>query len=307
MNEQDALELLAAFQQGEFKDAGVEVKRARGGITQRLYEAISAFANRPGGGVILLGLDEGSRFTATGIEDVQALLSSLTDMSAKMSPPVSLDSAVVKVDGNKVIVAEVPECDYRHKPCHYKPSGMQTGSFLRVGNQTRRMSAYEIFSFLEGQGQPVFDRQPVSTAKPEDLDPDLLQTYLEGIRKYRNNIWQRLRLTEKSLQEQLLALDILTQTEDGIYPTLAGLLVFGTWPQKFYPSLMISFVRYPGLDAAGKGPRGERFLDNAQFEGPLTGVIEQAVKRCGTFRNINLVWEACSLSLISVDEVSVAP
>lgn len=127
MNEQDALELIAAVQQGEFEDAGVEVKRARGGIPQRLYEAISAFANRPGGGVILLGLDEGSRFAATGINDVQALLSSLTDMSAKMSPPVSLDTAVVEVDGSKVIVAEVPECDYRHKPCHYKSSGIQTG------------------------------------------------------------------------------------------------------------------------------------------------------------------------------------
>ena len=67
---------------------------------------------------------------------------------------------------------------------------------------------------------------------------------------------------------------------DQVHPTLAGLLVFGKWPQKFYPSLMISFVRYFGTDASLQGTRGERFLDNAQFEGPLTETVDQAVSRC---------------------------
>ena len=34
----------------------VEVKTAQGGTPQRLYEVLSAFANRPGGGLLLLGI-----------------------------------------------------------------------------------------------------------------------------------------------------------------------------------------------------------------------------------------------------------
>ena len=39
----------------------VEAKRARGGLPQRLWETLSAYANSPGGGVIILGLDESSK------------------------------------------------------------------------------------------------------------------------------------------------------------------------------------------------------------------------------------------------------
>jgi len=41
----------------------VEVKAARRGTPKRLYEALSAFANQTGGGVILFGLDEFPHFS----------------------------------------------------------------------------------------------------------------------------------------------------------------------------------------------------------------------------------------------------
>ena len=43
---------------------------------------------------------------------------------------------------------------------------------------------------------------------------------------------------------------------------------------------MITFVKYFDIDSETKEPRGERFQDNAQFEGPLPEVIDQAVTRC---------------------------
>jgi len=36
----------------------VEAKRARDEVPKRLWETLSAFANTPGGGLIILGLDE---------------------------------------------------------------------------------------------------------------------------------------------------------------------------------------------------------------------------------------------------------
>jgi len=157
---------------------------------------------------------------------------------------------------------------------------MQSGSFLRVGNQSRHMTPYEVFTFMVGRGQPTFDRELIKTASISDLDAKQIQTYLDRIQRTRSNIWGRLRLGDKEQADQLLALDVLGRDAETVYPTLAGLLVFGIWPQKHYPSLMISFVKYFGVDSETKGPRGERFQDNAQFEGPLPEVIDQAVTRC---------------------------
>jgi ATP-dependent DNA helicase RecG len=280
MNAHDALELARAIQMGEFEDAQLEVKRAQKGLPQHLYETISAFANHPEGGVIVLGVDESQQFALTGVENVHSVLTELTDLASKMEPPLSLDIQMVDVDHKSVIVIEVPECDFRFKPCFYKPSGIQAGSFLRVGNQNRHMTPYEVFTFIIGHGQPTFDHELVKAASISDLDEKHFQPYLESIQRNRSNIWNRLRLGDKDLVNQLVALDVLGRGKEAIHPTLAGLLVFGNWPQKYLPSLMISFVRYFGIYSETRGPRGERFQDNAQFEGPLTEVIDQAVTRC---------------------------
>ncbi len=154
MNSQDAFDLLKTIQQGEFEDARLEVKRAQKGLSQHLYETISAFANQSEGGVIVLGMDESERFALTGVENVQGVLTELTDLAGKMESPLSLDIQVIDIDQKSIIVAEVPECDFQYKPCYYKPAGMQSGSFLRVGNQSRHLTPYEIFTFQVGGGQP---------------------------------------------------------------------------------------------------------------------------------------------------------
>ena len=280
MNAQEALELIEAVRSGEYEDAGLEVKRAQRGLPQRLFETLSAFANQAGGGVILLGIDESQGFRLAGVEAAQTVISELTDLAGKMVPPSALEITPVEIEGKTVIVVDVPECDYQHKPCHYGPSGMQSGSFLRVGNQNRRMSAYEVFTFVTGRGQPTFDQELVKKASIEDLDQTALEAYFSRLKQSRRGLWQRLRLDEKDLVERLLALEILGRDGDVPRPTLAGLLAFGTWPQKYYPSLMITFVRYVSTDRSQKGPRGERFMDNAQFDGRMEEMVGEAVGRC---------------------------
>ena len=67
MTREDLLQLIADIQgyQGEMSD--VDVKTARGGTPQRLYESLSAFANRTSDGVLLCGLDEGRNFEVVGV------------------------------------------------------------------------------------------------------------------------------------------------------------------------------------------------------------------------------------------------
>ncbi len=102
---------------------------------------------------------------------------------------------------------------------------------------------------------------------------------MPGFQAENAQFWQRLRLDGKSQAERLQALGLVGRLNGGLHPTLAGLLMVGTWPQSHFPSLVITFVRYAGTDPGEKGPRGERFLDNKKFDGPLPEMIEQAANR----------------------------
>ena len=83
--------------QNEFDHA--EVKAAHGGTPKRLYEPLSAFANRTGGGVILFGLDETRDLSIVGVGDVHRLQEEITHLaSADMEPALRPQFVVYKID-----------------------------------------------------------------------------------------------------------------------------------------------------------------------------------------------------------------
>lgn len=70
---------------------------------------------------------------------------------------------------------------------------------------------------------------------------------------------------------------IIASRDGELFPTLAGLLTFGQYPQQFFPQLFVSVVVYPGTAAGELGPSGERFLDNRSIDGPLPLMAAEAI------------------------------
>ena len=64
--------LVEEVQQRQSELDHVEVKAAKGGTPKRIYEPLSAFANRTGGGVVVFGLDERRDFEIVGVGDFLA-------------------------------------------------------------------------------------------------------------------------------------------------------------------------------------------------------------------------------------------
>lgn len=273
MTPEELRQLVTEVQRRQSELDNVEVKAARGGTPKRLFETLSAFANRPGGGVLLFGLDETRDFSLVGVRNAHRLQEELTHVaSAEMEPALRPIFTLDEIDGLTIVTAEVDEASGTQKPCFYKTAGLHKGAYLRVGNTNRQMTDYEAFGYLSGRGQPICDEEIVPGATLDDLDNALLDTYLDNLRKAR----PRASYLRASREEALTRLHVLMQDGEVLRPTLAGLLAFGKYPQEFCPQLMITFVQYFGTTEEEKTPRGARFLDNRRFEGPIPEMVAEA-------------------------------
>ena len=252
---------------------GVEAKAAHNGTPADLYKPLSAFANRPGGGVLLFGLDEDAGFKVVGVGNPRKLQEDLSGLASQMEPPLRPSFSVEEIDGGTVVAVEVPEVAYDQKPCYHRSHHLQEGSFIRVGNSTRRMSDYEIYSFVSSRTQPTFDEEPVLRATLQDLDRAKLEKYLVRRKEARPNAAYWDLPFEQILKQQQIVVDV-----DGIlHPTLAGLLMFGGYPQIFELQLFIAYLQFYGTTTTEEAPSGERFLDNRKFEGTLEEMVDSAV------------------------------
>lgn len=142
----DELEaLITAMRRARTEAAGIEVKRAKDQLPSNIVETLSAFANSPGGGVIVLGLDERSGFSTVGVADPKTMVSKIAGLCADvMEPRLQPLIQTHDFEDTVVVTVEVPELDPGAKPCFYKGAGRINGSFRRVGDADLRMSAFEV-------------------------------------------------------------------------------------------------------------------------------------------------------------------
>ena len=192
--------------------------------------------------------------------------------SDNMEPALRPQFVVDEIEDETVVAVEIDEIPAAQKPCFYKPAGLPKGAYIRVGNTNRKMTEYEVFGYLSGREQPTQDEDIVLEASLEDLDNSLIETYLERLRQIR----PRASFLKRGKEEIFLRLRITAHDSDIIRPTLAGLLMFGKYPQEFVPQLMIIFVQYFGTTEDERTPQGARFVDNRRFEGPITEMVDEA-------------------------------
>lgn len=253
--------------------ATVEVKASSGVLPVRpVRETMSAFANGSGG-VILLGVDENAGYAVVGVQDAGRIQREVADLATAFEPPLRPEMSVADIDGRVVVAVEIEEVPPERRPCFYVPSGLQNGAFVRVGPSNRRMTEYEVHTYLAGRTQPTFDVEVIEESSIDDLDRARIEAYLSQLSITR----PQAAAIDLPFEQRLAQLGILRQMDGTYRPTLAGLLVFGRYPQAHLPQLMITFVQYYGVDEYEQAPRGERFVDNRRFEGASATMIGAAV------------------------------
>lgn len=105
-------ELVAALRKFGAEATAVEAKRAGTDLPQSVMETLSAFSNTPGGGTILLGVDEGAGFAAVGVADAKKVMADLASWARdRLVPPLQPGIDIAEVDGVALVIADVPELD----------------------------------------------------------------------------------------------------------------------------------------------------------------------------------------------------
>ncbi|GAA3706705.1 ATP-binding protein [Microlunatus aurantiacus] len=262
-------DLVSSLQRLSGDIAEVEAKRASREMHKSVRATLSAFSNATGG-TLVLGLDEAQGFQIVGVDDASAMATRLANLcSDEMEPQLRPLIRINEIDGRDLVVAEIPEIDRSLKPCFYKGAGITQGSYIRVHDGDRRLSSYEVQMMIANRGQPRDDEEPVPSTNIEHLDQQLVASYLSRLRTTRTRVFDRMSDGEILAKTGVLSLD-------GNACTLGGLLALGIYPQEFFPQLMATFVHYPTVDG-GSSQTGERFIDNASFEGSIPQIVSDAL------------------------------
>jgi ATP-dependent DNA helicase RecG len=175
-------DLVSALRRRQGDTLDVEVKSAagkdgRGAVPADLHVCLCASSNLPGGGWVLLGLDEADGLRPVGLTDVQVLLQSVAQKARMCVPPVMTTSECVMFEGSEVVVVRVAECDPAMKPCR-----VQNRGWIRGYDGDFHMSDLEEQAFLRSRQAPLHDREPVPHSSREDLDDALVALWLATAR-----------------------------------------------------------------------------------------------------------------------------
>lgn len=255
----DIYDLVATLRTNGGDQADVEVKAAKRGLPESLTSTLSALANLPGGGLIVLGLDERAGFIPVGLDDPQALKQALGNRARGFLPPVRLSIDDAKVDDQPVIVATVYECDPSAKPCRVQSSGL---AYLRSHDGDYALSAVEEQAFLAARTAPHFDRAVVAGTTRSDLDSELVAAWLDTVRRDSATALGRFRDDEEVLRRA----GVVAASGE---LSLAGLLTLGAYPQEHIPR----FVVQAAADPLPDDPPDTRARNAATFDGPIPTML----------------------------------
>ena len=256
-------------------DATVEVKACAHELSKDLWRSVSAFANTHGG-TLLLGLDESNGFAPVSAFDLrkveQQVVSGLgngdpSGVAVEPCPPYQLNDTL-SVDGKPVLVIRIDELEGGAKPCFVKRQGLGSGSYKRIGEQDIRLSPREIYSFETARIASNADREPVPDASMASLDGELV----DGL--FRNMANARMFKGAKSNEDRLERANVIDQEHE---VTLAGLLTCGSYPQQFYPKLLVDVAVHSGTNKADP-TSSRRFLDRVICEGATGEMIDDAYR-----------------------------
>ncbi len=208
-----------------------EVKKAKGGLPNSLWETYSSFANCYGG-VIILGIQENNdgSWQSTGLENEEQLRKEFWDCinnRNKVSTNLLMDNDVVSYEdsnGKLIMVIHVPMASREQKPV-YINNDIFNGTFRRNWEGDYHCERREVLAMLRDEPEETMDMKVLEDRTLSDLDVETVHAYRNRHMAYRlEHVWEK--LSDDEYLERIGAAKI-SKVDGKLHPTAAGLLMFG--------------------------------------------------------------------------------
>lgn len=205
-----------------------------------LAKTIVAFANAEGG-KIAVGISD-KKFegypTPKQENSIRQVSLEHTDPTVRVS--FSKDEGE---DGQVILIDVKPS-----NTVHYLTNG---DCYLRVGDQSHKLSTDEIMELRYSKGEQRYDARAVHNASIRDLDPAAYEAYAKEI--------------GSSSPLDALRARYLIDSEDN--PTTAAILLFGKEPQRWFPNAQVRILQW---EESHRIPgRQQRLLYDKRVEGTI--------------------------------------
>ncbi len=245
-----------------------------------LADTVIGFANAEGG-TIVIGLSNGK---VEGVAAAKANRLAEWQQAALdfSTPTVPCKTRIVdclndRGNPDELVVVDVETSDRVH-------SNKKDEVFLRVGDETRRLTFAQRQELLYDKGQSSFESEVVKGATHADLDHALLESYAKAVKH--------------PDPERLLVARGLANPSGEL--TAAAVLLFAADPQRWFPEASVRILRYRGTER-GTGAR-QQLLHDRRVDGPIPRQLQEArteilaqlptrraLGRSGRFEDIGLI------------------
>ena len=204
----------------------LEFKNCHDKLSKDFWPTYSSFANTFGG-TLFLGIDDATR-EIIGIDQPDKIMKEIWDLlnddnkvSVNLLSPDDIDK--IEIDGKTVIRVRVPRAERRKRPVYINGS-MENGTYKRNGEGDYHCSVSELKQLIRDSADSSQDSIPIETMSLEDLDMRSVKSFRERMSgRNPSHPWN-----DKDDKDFLRLIGACTRDDAGkMYPTLAGLLMFG--------------------------------------------------------------------------------
>lgn len=191
---------------------------------EQIIKTAVGFCNQ-NGGKIVIGVSNTRDVIGVSETEIQRALEYLDKTIYETSSPPILPLVHAQRMGDKALLL-IEISKGMNKPHYVKSEGLERGVYVRLGRNTLRANA-DLVEELKWQSRGLsFDTLPVYHAQKTHLEIKKLKKWTDA---------------------QLLASHILAEEHGKKYPTAAGLLLFSSEPQRFFPEAITICTHFSGM------------------------------------------------------------
>jgi predicted HTH transcriptional regulator len=204
---------------------------------------LSAFANQPGGGFLIFGIDSATAsILGVSAEQAPLIASQLANLGRDaLEPPLTIDHAIVDWDGAPLLFVHIPE--HSVKPIHLRGKDLQQ-AWIRSGGTTRKASRQEIGALLLNSQTPKWEQ--LRACPRLSVDEAVARLDAAAVAK----LLQRPLPKGDELAAWMAEENLLELEGDGAYVTNFGAMAAARDLRQFEPldRKGVRVVRYRGLN-----------------------------------------------------------